>query len=196
MAPHLVLVIWATLAETQYAGRTMYEPRPRAPSTIAAAVLMLLVCIPFVVNGFDLVELIQDPASADPEVKTGLILVGSAAGENETKTFATFGAVVMLGLCAMTIVLAFGLLRRRPGSHQAAAVTFVVLSLIALASSLSGLTADPPAENAKLGLLVGLVDAAIVVCLLLPSTQEDVEYAEGLRLQRRYERKQARAAKP
>ena len=167
----------------------MYESRPRATSTIVAAVLMLLVCVPFVVNGFDLVRLVKDPGSASPEVKTGLILVGSAAGEKETKTFAMFGAVLMLGLCALTIVLAFGLLRRRPGSHQAAAVTFVVLSLIALGSSLSGLSADPPAENAKLGLLVGLVNAAIVVCLVLPSTQEDVEYAEMVRLQRKHEKK-------
>lgn len=167
----------------------MYESRPRATSTIAAAVLMLLVCIPFVINGFDLIDLTKDPTAADPDLKAGLILVGSAAGEQETRTFAMLGATIMLGLCALTIVLAFGLLRRRPGSHQAAAVTFVVLSLIALASSLSGLSADPPAENAKLGLLVGLVNAAIVVCLVMPSTQEDVEYAEMVRLQRKHEKK-------
>lgn len=188
MANHLDLDMRATLAETHYAEETMYEPRPRASSTTAAAVLMLLICIPFVINGFDLVELIKDPGSASADVKRGLILTGNAAGEKQTRTFAIFGAALMLGLCALTIALAFGILRRRSGSHQAATVIFALLALMALAASLSGLTADPPAENAKLGLLVGLVDVAIVVCLLLPSTQEDVEYAELVRLQRRHEK--------
>lgn len=150
---------------------------------------MLLVSIPFVINGLGLVELVNDPGSANADVKAGLILTGNAAGEKETRTFAIFGALLMLGLCVLTITLAFGVLRRRPGSHQAATVIFLVLALMALGASISGLSAEPPAENAKLGLLVGLVNAAIVVCLLLPATQEDIEYAEAVRLQRKHTKK-------
>lgn len=171
----------------------MLHTRPRATSTIAAAVLMVLVCIPFLINGFDLVQLAQDPTSAAPEVKTGLILVGSAATTNETRTFALFGAALMLGLCALAVVLSIGLLGRRSGSHQAAAIIFAVLGMIAIAASLSGLNAEPPAENAKLGLLVGLTDAAIVVCLLLPSTRDDIENAESIRAQRKHEKLKAKA---
>ena len=185
----------ATLAETHYPSWTMLEPQPRATSTKVAAALMLLVCIPFLINGFDLIELIRDPASADAELKTGLILTGNATGETQTRTFAVFGAVLMLGLCLLSFVLALGLLRGRSGSHQAAFVVFVVLGLIALGSSLSGLNADPPAENAKTGLLVGLVDMAIVACLLLPSTQHDVEHAESIRAQRKHEKLKAKAAR-
>lgn len=171
----------------------MLQQEPRATSTTAAAVLMLLVCIPFLINGFDLVQLAQDPSSAAPEVKTGLILVGSSATSNETRTFALFGAVLMLGLCALAIVLSIGVLRRRSGSLQAAAVTFGVLGFMAIAASLTGLNARPPAENAKLGLLVGLVDAAIVVCLLLPSTRHDIDGAEFIRAERKREKLKAKA---
>lgn len=173
----------------------MLQPQPRATSTTTAAVLMFLVCIPFLINGFDLVELVRDPGSADADVKAGLILTGNSPSENETRTFAIFGAVLMLGLCALAILLGVGLLRRRAGSHQAAAVIFAVLGLIALAASLSGLNADPPAENAKLGLLVGLVDAAIVVCLLLPTTQDDIDRAESIRAQRKHEKLKAKTAR-
>lgn len=173
----------------------MLEPRPRATSTTAAAILMFLVCTPFLLNGIELVELIKDPSSADAELKTGLILTGNAAGESQTRTFAIFGAALTLGLCLLSFVLGSGLLRRRAGSHQAAAVVFAVLGLIALGSSLSGLSADPPAENAKVGLLVGLVDVAIVACLLMPSTQDDVEHAESVRAQRKHEKQKARAAR-
>lgn len=192
MAIHLVLDMPATLADRAYASRTMLEPQPRATSTTIAAVLMFVVCIPFLLNGVELVELIRDPASADDELRAGLILTGNAAGETQTRTFAVFGATLTLGLCLLSFVLAFGLLRRRSGSHQAAAVVFAVLGLIALASSLSGLNADPPAENARTGLLVGLIDAAIVGCLLLPSTQEDVEHAESIRAQRKHEKLKAK----
>ena len=171
----------------------MLQTPSRAASTTAAAVLMLLVCIPFLINGFDLLRLAEDPSSAAPEVKTGLILVGSAASTNETRTFALFGAALMLGLCALAVLLSIGVLRRRSGSHQAAAIIFAVLAMIAISASLSGLNARPPAENAKLGLLVGLVDAAIVVCLLLPSTRLDIEGAEAIRAQRKHEKLKAKA---
>lgn len=173
----------------------MLERRPRATSTTAAAVLMVLVCIPFIFNAFPLFELMGDPASADPELRHGLIMTGNPAGEAATRTFAIFGAIVTLGLCALSFVLAVGVFQRRQSSLHAAAVTFTVLALIALASSATGLMARPPAENAKLGLLVGLVDAGIVICLLLGSTQDDIEQAEVIRARRRHEKEDARAAK-
>lgn len=149
---------------------------------------MLLVCIPFIVNGFSLYELITDPGSADVELKRGLILSGAPSGEAQTRTLAIFAAIVTLGLCLLSILLAIGLFRRKQSFQHAAAIAFAVLALIALGSAAAGLGANPPAENARIGLLVGLMDAAIVVCLLMPSTQDDIEQAEALRVFRKYEK--------
>ena len=156
---------------------------------------MMLVCIPFIVNGFDLYELIVEPSTADPEIRQALILSGNATGESQLRNFAIFGAVVTLGLCVLSLVLAGGLLRRRQSFQVAAALTFTILGLIALGSSASGLTSDPPAENAKIGLLVGLMDVGIVICLLMPSTQDDIQHAEWVRARRKHLKEDARAAK-
>jgi len=173
----------------------MLEESPRATSTTTAAVLMLVVCIPFIVNGFSLYELIVDPGSADTDLKTALILSGAPAGEPQTRTFAIFGAILTLGLCLLSFLLAAGLFRRKQSFQHAAAITFAVLAMIALGSSAAGLSANPPAENARIGLMVGLIDAAIVICLLLPSTQDDIEHAELHRARRKYEKRDAKAAR-
>lgn len=172
----------------------MLEAQPRATSTTVAAVLILLVCVPFIANGFALYDLIRDPGSADLELRQALVLARAPAGEAATRTFAIFGAILTLGLCALSFAFAVGVLRRRQGAQQAAAITFTILAMIALAASIAGLTAEPPAENARIGFLVGLVDVAIVAFLLLPSTQDDIEHAETVRARRKHQRKEARAA--
>ena len=156
---------------------------------------MLAVCIPFLVNGWELYQLITEPASAEREVRDALIISGTGAGARETRTFALFAAGVTLGLCVLAIGMAWGVFRRREGAHHAAIITFTILGLIALAASVQGLTADPPAENAKTGLAVGLLDLAIVVTLLMESTRDDFEYMESVRLRRKYLKQDAREAK-
>jgi hypothetical protein len=173
----------------------MHEERPRATTTTIAGVLMLAVCIPFLVNGWDLYQLITEPASVDRELRDALIVSGSGGGPQETRRFAFFGAAVTLGLCVLAMSLAWGVFRRREGAHHAAIVTFAILGLVALGASMQGLTADPPAENAKTGLLVGLLDVAIVVTLFLESTREDFEYMESIRLRQKYAKQDVRAAK-
>ena len=157
--------------------------------------LMLVVCIPFLVNGWDLYQLISEPGSAERELRDALIVSGSGGGAQETRTFAVFAALVTLGLCVLSMSLAWGVFRRREGAHHAGIITFAILAVIALGASLQGLTADPPAENAKTGLLVGLLDVAIVVTLVLESTRHDFEYMESVRLRQKYVRQDARAAK-
>lgn len=173
----------------------MYEERPRAATTTLAGVLMLAVCIPFLINGWDLYQLISEPATVETELRDALIVSGSSGGTQATRTFAIFGAAVTLGLCVLAATLAFGVFRRREGAHHAVIVTFAILGVIALGASVQGLTADPPAENAKIGLLVGLLDAAIVVTLLLERTRDDFEYMEAVRLRQKYIKQDARAAK-
>ncbi|HJR44414.1 MAG TPA: hypothetical protein VJ927_02300 [Actinomycetota bacterium] len=174
----------------------MHEERPRPTTTIVAAALMMLVCIPFVINGFDLVELASNPSAADEELQHALIVTGlSDGGPRQVRTYAIIGAGMMLGLSVLALTLAAGVFRRREGAHHATIVVFAMLGLIALAASSQGLFADPPAEGAKLGLAVGLTNIGIVALLLTNSSREDVEHMESIRARRKYERQDARAAR-
>jgi hypothetical protein len=171
------------------------EAPPRARTTTFAALLITLVCIPFVINGWELVRLAQDPSSVDTDVRAALIMSGTSGGPNETRNYAIIGATLMLGLSALSLSIALGLLRRLQGALHAGVILFAVFAFIALAASASGLASDPPAPNARLGLAVGLVNAAIVATLMTKSTHDDIEYMDALRTRRRFQRDEARAAK-
>src|SRR5688500_12384328 len=114
--------------------------------------LMLVVCIPFLLEGWDLARLAAEPTTADDELQAALIITGlSDGGPRQVRTYVIIGASMMFGLSALAISLALGVFRRREGAHHATIVVFVVLGLIAVAASSQGLAADPPAEGAKLG---------------------------------------------
>ena len=171
------------------------EERPRPITTTIAAVLIALVSIPFLINGAELVQLAMEPSAADEELQRALIMTGlSDGGTRQVRTYAVIVATLFLGLSLLAVVLASGVFRRREGSQHAAVIVFVILGLIAVVASVQGLTADPPSEGARLGLAVGLTNLAIVALLLTESSRNDFEYMESLRMRRKYERQDARAA--
>ena len=133
----------ATLSDTRV-EIVMYEERSRAPTTTLAGVLMFVVCIPFLINGWDLYQLISEPATVETELRDALIVSGSGGGTQATRTFAIFAAGVTLGLCVLAGTLAWGVFRRREGAHHAGIITFAILGVIALGASIQGLTAHPP----------------------------------------------------
>lgn len=173
----------------------MQEERPRPTTTTIAAVLIVLVCIPFLINGAELVQLAQEPETAKQELQHALILSGlSDGGSRQVRTYAIIGAGLLLGLSLLALMLASGVFRRREGSQHAAIITFAILGLIAVGASVQGLAADPPAEGARVGLAVGLTNFAIVALLLTESSRTDFEYMESVRTLRRYQRQDARTA--
>ena len=173
----------------------MQEERPRPTTTTIAAVLMVLVCIPFLISGANLVKLALEPQSAEQELQNALIMTGlSDGGTRQVRTYAVIGATLLLGLSLLALVLAFGVFRRREGSQHAAVIVFAILGLIAIGASLQGLTADPPSKGAKVGLAVGLTNVAIVALLLTESSRTDFEHMESVRIRRKYERQDARVA--
>lgn len=81
----------------------------------------------------------------------------------------------------MTAVLTVGVAARRVGARHAAIVTFGVLGFVAVTASVPGLLAEPPRPGAGYGVLVGVIDIAIVVLLMLPGTADAFEDAERAR---------------
>jgi hypothetical protein len=55
------------------------------------------------------------------------------------------------------------------------------MGAVALLTSLQGVLADPPAPNARFGVMAGLANVAIVVFLIQRSTATDFERAESAR---------------
>lgn len=108
--------------------------------TVAAA-LIIIVCIPFLINGFDLVQLAADPSAMGDELQHALEGL-SDGGPRQVRTYAVIGAGMMLGLCLLALTLAAGVFRRKEGAHRAMIVA--ILGLIALTASSPGLLADPP----------------------------------------------------
>lgn len=60
-------------------------------------------------------------------------------------------AVLMLAVSAVTAAQAVGLALRRDGARHAALLTFGVLGLLALATAVPGVLADPPRPAARWG---------------------------------------------
>jgi hypothetical protein len=120
----------------------------------------------------------------------GLVTVGdaqtvreSALGVNQDEVGAGRGLTsgLTLTLCVLTTAVALGIGMRRQGSRHAGIVLFLLLGVVSLGSSLAGLTADPPADNAWLGALNGVACLATCAMLLHPRTAADFDRAEVAR---------------
>jgi hypothetical protein len=131
---------------------------------------------------------VLDPDRIDPNFAQGSLFGSggtvsdaSGAAQNASALVALlFGAVVIV-----SVIIIIGLIFRGNWAREAGMVIYGFLGLIAFATSLSGITADPPAPSAWLGLLTGLANFATVVLLLLPATARDFSPHLRLRAQAR-----------
>ncbi|HSJ49813.1 MAG TPA: hypothetical protein VLA90_00815 [Actinomycetota bacterium] len=172
------------------------EPRTRrrrAPSTIAAGVLILGLTALFGVIGVDQMRGALDADRIDRETLLSAIGLGLDAGDLQTFLAITGG--VLLALCAITASLGVGVLRRREGARHAAIGTFVVFAVITIPLAFSGLLSDDPPPGVLFGLGIGALDAAVVALLLRRDTSADFERAEELRARLRAERRRLRRAR-
>lgn len=170
----------------------MAAAEARAKTTLAAAVLILLVTAPFLVNAVTLARATSDEADLRLQVREALILNNVNPGEREATNYARYLSIIMGVVSLVTIAIAVGIFRRREGAQHAGIVVFSVLALVSIGASVAGLNADPPAPRAGLGLMTGLGNAAITVLLLMRSTMDDIEGAESLRTRAHWERQEKR----
>lgn len=119
-----------------------------------------------------------DPERVDPGFSQGALILGgsstssnSAAVQNATAIIAIlFSAVVLV-----SAIIVVGLIRRKSAARESAFVVYGLLGFISIATSLSGLTSDPPAPSAWFGVLTGMANFAVVVLLLVPATARDFD---------------------
>lgn len=117
------------------------------------------------------------PDRLDPDFAR---LTGSIADTDPTQASsgAAGNASALIGLVMgivviLSIVIIIGLTFRGQWAREAAFVIYGFLAFVALAASLAGLAADPPAPSAWTGVLVGVADLAIVGLLMAPATSRD-----------------------
>jgi hypothetical protein len=156
---------------------TVPPPRRPAGSTVAAAVAIGVITV-----GFTAYAAIAIFGVAAASASRDAVLLGLTGTEESTAT--RIVSIVILALALLTALQCLGVARRRQGARHAAMVTFGMLSFVSLAAGCTGLQAVPRAPNAWWGVLVGLLDAAVVVLLLLPATADDFELAERERARR------------
>jgi hypothetical protein len=157
----------------------MSRSNPRAKTTIAAAALMLALTVPFTVMGVGLARNALDPSRIDRD--TYFSAVGFGLNSVETRNLFAISAVLVLGLCILSLVQVIGVLGRRASVRHAAIGTFIVFAAVTLPLSIAEIFSQDPEPTAAIGLLVAGVDIAIAVLLLRPETLNEFERAEAAR---------------
>jgi hypothetical protein len=105
--------------------------------------------------------------------------IGGAASNASAIIGIAIGAVVIL-----SVVILVGLVFRQAWAREAGVVIYGLLGLLSIAVSLGGLSADPPAPSAWVGMLNGLANFAVVGLLLTPATAQDFRRKERARATR------------
>jgi hypothetical protein len=164
------------------------KPWMRLHGTVAAAILIAATLT--TVFGYIAVRSLLGvlfPDLIDPAFARGALFgsggsisdVSGAAQNASVMVGLVFGAVVVVSL-----IVIIGLILRQSWAREAGMVIYGFLGLLALATSLSGITADPPAPSAWLGVLTGLANLAVVVLLLMRSSARDFDPILQLRRSR------------
>lgn len=138
---------------------------PGAPTILAGVLILVETAFWIFVGGAMLVAaLLLGRESGDASFIP--ISIGAVRG-----IFAVIGVVVLV-LCATTIVVGIGVLRRRTWARWTGVGLFSVFGLMVLASIL-GSGDDPDLAGRIVSFIFFLADAGIVVLLALPSTGRD-----------------------
>jgi hypothetical protein len=164
--------------------------RPRARTTIAAAILIFLVAAFFLTTGLDYLRMAIDVSNIDPERR--LVMIGLGMNPDEAANFVKFFAGLVLFLCALAVFLGIGVLRRRENMRFGATALFGLFTVIWLPLTIGSVLGDNPPPDAKWQLLAAIADAAIVLLLLRRETAEDFEDAEVVRRRQKLERQDIR----
>ena len=153
-------------------------PWLRAHGTIASAVLIASgLTLAFGYVAVDSLLGAFDPGRLDSNFTRSALGIGgvnSAQGVGGAASNASAIIGVVIGsVVILSLIIIIGLAFRRDWAREAGVVIYGLLGLMSIAVSLGGLSADPPAPSAWVGMLNGLANVAIVVLLLVPPTSRD-----------------------
>jgi len=150
----------------------------RAHATLAGAVLIASgLTAAFGYIAVDSLLSAIDPNRLDSEFTRSALGMGGVSGSQgiggaASNASAIIG-VVIGSVVILSLIIVIGLAFRRDWARETGVVIYGLLGLMSIAVSLGGLSADPPAPSAWVGMLTGLANVAIVVLLLVPPTSRD-----------------------
>lgn len=119
-----------------------------------------------------------DPAGIDESTRSAAVQLGIPRGLRDMGVMSTISGIVILLLALVAIIALLGVAARRQGYREAALGIFAAFAIIMIPLGVSGQVAEPPAENATVGILVGVVCALVVVLLAVPATSLMFDQAE------------------
>ena len=111
--------------------------------------------------------------------------LGVPSGIRSMGVMATISGIFVLLFVLVSVVALVGVAMRRQGSREAAMGVFAAFALVMVPLGISGLKAEPPADNAMTGILIGVVCASVVALLAAPATSLAFDQAEVDRRQKR-----------
>lgn len=150
----------------------MAIPRqPRARLTLLTVAFSALMSVPYVIVGLDLGFVVFSARELDPHSAREIATLGYSA--QETSNLIAIAFFVLAFVTVYTLILSVGLFRRRQWARHGAILTYVFFGMVMLPLAIGGLTADPPAPNAWLGVVLGLADFVIPVLLLTEEVSDD-----------------------
>jgi hypothetical protein len=128
-----------------------------------------------------------DPTRIDESTRSAAVQLGIPLGLRDMGVMSTISGSVILLFALVSMTALLGVALRHQGFREAALGVFAAFAIVMIPLGISGQVADPPAENALVGIMVGVVSGLVVVLLAVPATSLTFDQAE---VDRR--RKQAR----
>ena len=119
-----------------------------------------------------------DPTRIGAGTRSTAVQLGVPSGIRNMGVMSTISGVVVLFFVVVSVIVLVGVAMRRQGSREAGMGVFAAFAIVMIPVGISGQMAEPPAENAVMGVVVGLVAAMVVVLLAVPATSLAFDKAE------------------
>ena len=126
-----------------------------------------------------------DPTRIDEETRGAALGLGIPASLRDMGVISTISGIVILLFVLASVVALVGVALRRQGSREAGLGIFATFAIVMIPLGASGQMADPPAENAMMGVFIGFVAAIVVILLAMPATSLTFDRAEVARRRNR-----------
>jgi uncharacterized membrane protein len=134
--------------------------------------------VAFAWGGLQLIFDGLDPARIDRDTRSAAVQLGVPSGVRDMGVMSTISGIVILLFALVAIIALIGVALRRQGFREAALGVFAAFAIVMVPLGISGQMAEPPADNAIIGMLVGVVSALVVVLLAVPATSLTFDQAE------------------
>lgn len=150
----------------------MAAPRhPRARMTLFVVGFSALMAVPYAFVAVDLGLVVFGGRQLDTRSAREIATLGYSPHETSNLIAIAFFVTAMIALYAL--VLTIGLYRRQQWARYGAMLTYVFFAMVMLPMAIGGMTADPPAANAWMGVVLGLADLVVPILLLTEAVSDD-----------------------